>query len=203
MHEVPWNVQMKWSAPLILASTSPRRKELLAKAGIAATVVPPSIDDSLLECGSMPPREWVTTLAILKARSICDSNKGGYGTVLAADTVCVVDGEILGQPDHAAMAKDMIVSMTNRDHDVYTGWCLKTIDGNNAVHGCETTLVSIGSIENDDIDAYVESGLWKGKAGGYNLSERLTAGWPLSWQGDPTSVMGLPMERLAAELSRK
>jgi septum formation protein len=194
---------MKWPSPLILASTSPRRKELLAEAGIAAIDLAPSIDDSLLGCGSMPPREWVTTLAILKARSVCDSSNEGHGTVLAADTVCVVDGEILGKPENAAMARAMIVSMINRDHDVCTGWCLTTIDGNNSLHGCETTLVSIGNIERDDIDAYVQSALWKGKAGGYNLSERLAAGWPLTWQGDPTSVMGLPMERLTAELSRK
>ena len=53
------------------------------------------------------------------------------------------------------------------------------------------------------VATYMESGMWQGKAGGYNLSERHSAGWPLTWQGDPTSVMGLPMHRLTVELTRK
>jgi septum formation protein len=194
---------MNWQTPLILASTSPRRQELLDEAGISAMAVPPTIDDSHYSCGTMTPREWVTTLAILKARSIATAWPQRGGTVLAADTVCVIDAQILGQPQDATEAKAMIDMMRNRAHDVYTGWCLKTLNGSRASHGCETTVVSIGSISNEEIDTYIQSGKWQGKAGGYNLSERLVAGWPLSWQGDPTSVMGLPMERLVAEFSRK
>ncbi|MDP7007950.1 MAG: nucleoside triphosphate pyrophosphatase [Phycisphaerales bacterium] len=194
---------MNWQTPLILASTSPRRRKLLQEAGIDAIVASPTIDDSCLACGNISPKEWVTALAILKAKSTIAVCKGGDGTILAADTVCVVDETILGQPENEPEAKRMIESMVRRDHEVCTGWCLKTLDGGRSLHGCETTVVSIGDIESRDIEEYVESGLWKGKAGGYNLSERCAAGWPLSWQGDPTSVMGLPMERLTKELSRK
>ncbi|MBT4583552.1 MAG: hypothetical protein HOC93_00545 [Phycisphaerae bacterium] len=194
---------MTWQTPLILASTSPRRRELLLEAGISSIAVSPTIDDSVFSCGKMLPKEWVTTLAVLKARSVTTQSCKERGTVLAADTVCVVDGEVLGQPRDANEARAMIESVLNRDHDVHTGWCLKTMDGLHSVHGCETTVVSIGLISNENIDTYIQSGMWLGKAGGYNLSERLVAGWPLSWQGDPTSVMGLPMERLTDELSRK
>jgi len=196
-------MSMNWQTPLILASTSPRRRKLLSEAGISAIAVSPSIDDSLYSCGTMSPREWVTSLAILKASSIVASYQQGRGTVLAADTVCVVDGEIFGQPQDAAEAKAMIEAMSHRAHDVYTGWCLKTLSGNRASHGCETTIVTIPLISKNELDTYIQSDKWRGKAGGYNLSERLVAGWPLSWKGDPTSVMGLPMERLIAEFSRK
>ena len=194
---------MNWPEPLILASTSPRRRELLALAGIDAITLSPKIDDSHFVCGTMSPREWVTTLAILKASSICGSSDLEEGTVLSADTVCVVDGNILGQPKNATDARKMILSMTNTSHEVLTGWCLKTMDGQHSKHGCELTIVKIGEINQEDIDTYMESGMWQGKAGGYNLSERHSAGWPLTWQGDPTSVMGLPMHRLTVELTRK
>ncbi|MDP7008892.1 MAG: Maf family nucleotide pyrophosphatase [Phycisphaerales bacterium] len=194
---------MRWPTPLILASTSPRRRELLQKAGIEAIVVSPAIDDSHLTCGDLSPEVWVRVLAILKARSTSTLRDTGTGTILAADTVCVVDDTILGQPQSEQEALQMLVSMVQRDHEVYTGWCLKTLDGKESLHGCETTIVSIGAIDLSDLEAYVASGLWQGKAGGYNLGERCAAGWPLSWQGDPTNVMGLPMKRLIKELSRK
>lgn len=202
----PSNVQVHaliWSSPLILASNSPRRRELLHAAGIDAIKVSPNVDDSVFSCGTMPVKEWVTTLAILKARSVCRSYESSRGTVLAADTVCVVGGQLLGQPVDEAMARDMVLSMKNRTHEVHTGWCLKSLGGKRTVHGCETTLVTIGEIDTKELDIYMDSGLWRGKAGGYNLGERLHAGWPLTWEGDPTNVMGLPMDRLVAELSRK
>ena len=67
----------------------------------------------------------------------------------------------------------------------------------------DAILGVIGQIPEEDLNRYIESSMWQGKAGGYNLSERHSAGWPLTWQGDPTSVMGLPMHRLTVELTRK
>lgn len=151
----------------------------------------------------MPAKEWVTTLAILKARSVCRSYESSRGTVLAADTVCIVDGKLLGQPVDEVMAREMVLSMQSRTHEVLTGWCLKSLGEKRSVHGCETTLVTIGELDAKELDIYMDSGLWQGKAGGYNLGERLHAGWPLTWEGDPTNVMGLPMDRLMTELSRK
>jgi septum formation protein len=194
---------LNWPIPLILASASPRRLKLLQEAGIEIVPILPNVDDSLYCCGSMPAKEWVTTLAILKAQSVCDSNELTRGTVLSADTVCVVDGKILGQPEDEKMAREMVLSMLNRSHAVYTGWTLRTLDGGRCANGCETTTVKLGVVDSGELENYITSGLWQGKAGGYNLSERLTAGWPLAWSGDPTTVMGLPMDRLRVELSRK
>jgi septum formation protein len=189
-----------WNAPLVLASSSPRRAELLAEAGFDAITCPPIIDDGVFVCGEMEVHRWVETLAVMKAlhvQSICTQPSG---TILAADTVCVVDGKIYGQPASAIEAKKMIVQMTNREHEVCTGWCLISMEGNRLRSGCNVSIVSIDSIAMCDIEKYIESGSWQGKAGGYNLSERLAANWPIVCHGDMTSVMGLPMDTLITEL---
>ena len=86
----------KWQRPLVLASGSPRRAELLAAAGFDATLFLPTIDDGVYTCGSMAVHDWVTTLAALKARHVLEVSGIDVGTVLGADTVCVVDDIVLG-----------------------------------------------------------------------------------------------------------
>ncbi|MAI67695.1 MAG: hypothetical protein CMJ26_07440 [Phycisphaerae bacterium] len=189
-----------WNAPLILASGSPRRGELLAEAGIEAIPCPPIIDDGVYTCGSMDVKTWVRTLAVLKAQHILQRNIAFSGTILAADTVCVVDGGIFGQPANVHEAKKMIQQVLNRAHDVCTGWCLLSIEDTRLHCACEVATVTIGAIAEQEIDAYIATGNWRGKAGAYNLSERVSAGWPITCDGDPTSVMGLPMQRLQKEL---
>ena len=191
----------KWERPLLLASVSLRRAALLEAEGYAAITTPPTVDDGLYACGSMKADKWVQVLAVLKARSVLEQAKVESGTILSADTVCVVDSQILGQPTNSSEAKEMIESMTQRTHEVYTGWCLLSIDKQHMLVGCEVVEISIGKIDEDEITKYAASGQWKGKAGGYNLSERIEAGWPVVCNGDQTSVMGLPMERLNQELS--
>ena len=191
----------KWQRPLVLASGSPRRAELLAKAGIDSVVFPPKLDDGDYVCGTMQVDIWVRTLAALKAYHVLEISSIGTGTVLGADTVCVVDEAILGQPSDATEATAMIKSMVNRSHEVYTGWCLVAAGDQQCCNGCEVVTVSLGQIDDDEIDRYISTQLWEGKAGAYNLAERIEAGWSISCDGDPTSVMGLPMERLNQELA--
>ena len=190
-----------WQRPLVLASASPRRAELLTTAGIDATLYPPELDDGDYVCGTMEVDEWVQTLASLKAWHVLEISSLQAGTVLAADTVCVVDDNILGQPVDAAEASGMIKSMVGRSHEVYTGWYLIAAQDRQTSFGCEVVEVTIGQINDGEIDRYISSRLWKGKAGAYNLIERVEAGWPITCNGDPTSVMGLPMERLKRELA--
>lgn len=190
----------KWQHPLILASSSPRRVALLKEGGIESITHPPELDDGIFTCGTMKVDDWVKSLAMLKAQHVQETYASDIGTILAADTVCVVDGNILGQPLDADDASGMIRSMRNRSHEVYTGWCLVSADGQYAFCDCEIAEISIGEIQDDEIELYVASNQWQGKAGGYNLSEQVAAGWPITCKGDPTSVMGLPMERLKQEL---
>jgi len=121
--------------------------------------------------------------------------------VIGADTVCVVDDTVLGQPLDAKEAREMITTMVNRSHSVYTGWYLVAAEDSQHVFGCEVVTVTLGHIDDDEIDRYISTQLWRGKAGAYNLSERVDAGWSITCDGDPTSVMGLPMERLKQELA--
>ncbi|MBC8421610.1 Maf-like protein [bacterium] len=192
----------QWEKPIVLASSSARRASLLLSAGIDAIQFPPRIDDGVLTCGSMPVSRWVQTLAVLKAqhvKSICSER---VGTVLAADTVCVVDHCILGQPATEEDARAMLFQLIGRAHEVYTGWCLTSLEGNQLQSGCEKAIVTIAEVSVEEIEQYLRSALWQGKAGGYNLSERIDAKWPITCQGDSTSVMGLPMERMTQELFR-
>ncbi|MGY8752361.1 MAG: Maf family nucleotide pyrophosphatase [Phycisphaerales bacterium] len=189
-----------WKSPLVLASGSPRRLELLAEAGVDAIPCPPTIDDGIYTCGSMDAKVWVQSLAVLKAQHVLQMQSACSGTILAADTVCIVDGGIFGQPKDEQEAKKMIMQVVQRSHEVYTGWCLLSIEDARLFCACEAATITIGRITEKEIDVYIASGNWRGKAGAYNLSERVSAGWPIICEGDPTSVMGLPMERLQKEI---
>ncbi|MBT6283358.1 MAG: septum formation protein Maf [Phycisphaerae bacterium] len=191
---------MQWKKPLVLASASPRRVELLISAGIDAFTCPPTIDDGVIVCGSLMPNCWVETLAVMKAQHVAGKHHDKIGTILAADTVCVVDNQILGQPKDAEDARQMLLRMNNRSHEVFTGWCLISMDGEQLESGCEVASITIGEIDAKEITQYVDSQKWCGKAGAYNLSERVAAGWPIICDGDPTCVMGLPMDRLKENL---
>ena len=192
----------QWQMPIILASASPRRVELLNDAGVESLLCPPDCDDGVFTCGTMLVEKWVQSLAVFKAQNVLNTCNEEVGTVLAADTVCVVDDMILGQPNSIEHAREMLVSMLGRSHEVYTGWCLASLDGARLDCGVEQSILTIGAIEEEEIEKYLQSSHWKGKAGGYNLSERVNAGWPIECNGDPTNVMGLPMRRLKQELFR-
>ena len=162
--------------------------------------MPPTIDDSVLGIGSMDPKRWVQTLAVMKAKDVLARMESSKGTVCGADTICVVDEIIFGQPEHEDEAALMLRRMTNRKHDVYTGWCLLDVSSTrNCVH-CDVVEVSIGELSDVEIQTYLSTGGWRGKAGAYNVRERIDAGWPISCDGDLTSVMGLPMKRLLKEI---
>lgn len=192
-----------WQFPIVLASASPRRATLLAEAGIEVTINPPTCDDGVFDCGTMEVQRWVQVLSTLKSTNVLNQNRHTSGTVLAADTVCVVDGSILGQPKNVDVARAMLHSMTSRMHEVHTGWCLASVDGSRFQCGYDKAEIEIGSIDPKEIEKYIQTNHWVGKAGGYNLSERLHAGWPITCMGDEATVMGLPMKRLKQELSRR
>jgi len=190
----------QWQTPLILASSSPRRLELLTAEGFEVTSIAPSCDDGLFTCGSMNVERWVESLSIMKAQHVRSCCTETNGTVIAADTVCVVDGQLFGQPATVDDARETLHTMFERSHEVCTGWCLCAVDGSRLQSGVEQAQITIGSIETDEVERYLSSNEWKGKAGAYNLSERIQAGWPITCIGDPTCVMGLPMSRMKLEL---
>lgn len=183
---------------LILASRSPRRRQLLDEAGIAHTVqLAEEIDDGDLSPGAVSPENWVAALAYLKARAVAESIDDGLGSlVLGADTVCVQDGEIIGQPADRAAAERTIRLFAEREHDVLTGVAIVG-DGQVIVDlFVDRARVRVGRIDDESIESYLNTEMWRGKAGAYNLFERIEAGWPIEFTGDATTIVGLPMDAL-------
>jgi len=198
---------------LYLASQSPRRRQLLADAGYRFDLIDAQVDDGLLHSGDSGPEHWVTALAYLKAACACHhmisagptSQKPAHDShqpiILGADTVCESDGQILGKPESDDHARDMIRSLRGGAHRVLSGIAL--IHAHNHRERriiCDAATVRVGHLPDNDIDEYVATGEWQGKAGGYNLFDRQAAGWPIDVTGDPTTVVGLPMRLLTQAL---
>ncbi len=185
---------------LILASTSPRRRQMLAEAGIPHDARSPGIDDGPLHSGRVTPDQWVSALAYLKARSGLEQSDEDEGAVfLGADTVVVKGDALVGQPRDVEDAGDIIRLLRCGEHRVVTGIALVTRTSRFLL--VDAADVRVGDITDAMIDAYLASGTWQGKAGAYNLAERMADGWPLHCTGDPATVMGLPMRRLPGTLA--
>ena len=185
---------MNTSHQLILASRSPRRLALLREAGFDPVPRAADLDDGDLAPGSASPAAWVAALAYLKARRVRDTVPDGL--ILGADTVVVKDGDIIGQPQNSRDARDAITRLRSGSHLVITGVALLSHHAPRLAM-TDTARVEVGPISDRQIDLYLESEEWRGKAGAYNLADRQQAGWPLVCHGDPATVMGLPLRRLA------
>jgi septum formation protein len=191
-----------------LASQSPRRRELLRGAGIEHDAAHPGVDDGALSPGAVTPEEWVMALAYLKAstaaRAIArHAERGGTRVVvLGADTVVVHRGRLMGQPADAEDARRMLLAMRDDVHDVVTGVALVDPATGRRELFADRAVVRVGHIADAEIEAYVQSGAWRGKAGAYNLSERLQAGWPIEFEGDSGTIMGLPVAKVVERLRR-
>lgn len=189
---------------LVLASSSPRRRALLAEAGFAAEVEAADIDDSDLAWTGVPAAHVAPALALFKARRVRErrlARGAPHAWILAADTVCERDGAVLGKPGDAAEAREMIRSLAQRGHGVITGWCLLSPDGE-ARLGRDVAWIEIGALPEEDFERFIAEGGWRGKAGGYNLPEVVARGWPVRCAGDPQTVVGLPIGRLSPLLRR-
>lgn len=195
------------SVPLLLASRSPRRIQMLREAGFDPMVVPAGIEDSLFRIDhhvdSVP--SLVISLAYFKAMQVIDGRDSleDQPVILAADTVCSIDRTVIGKPACRQAAQEMIESFMERTHQVVTGVCIldRRTRQRHLFH--DQADVHLGRIDDDVLEQYLDQEHWRGKAGAYNYSDRVDAGWPLSCDGDPTTVMGLPMVRLVPMLSHR
>ncbi len=191
---------------LVLASQSPRRRELLARAGFTFAVRPPRMEDADLHPGEMHTGAWAAALGYVKAsavaREMADHGEPREGVViLGSDTIVVLDGTLIGKAAHEAEARAMIRAMRERDHEVVTGVAVINADTGDRRILFDTAHVHVGAISDGEIDRYVVSGQWRGKAGAYNLFERQAAGWPIRVTGDETAVVGLPMGKVVPLLA--
>ena len=178
---------------------------MLREAGFDVRCVPSDLDDADLSPRETPPSRWVMAMAWFKAARVRARLPKDVrdGVLIAADTVCDLDGQIVGKPADEVAAVRVIRSLVGRDHAVHTGVCaIDLTDGTQRLL-VDTAVVSLGAIDAAAIDAYAATGAWRGKAGDYNYADALDQGWPLACNGDPTSVMGLPMRRLRELLPRE
>lgn len=178
---------------LILASKSPRRKELLSLITSDFEVIPATGEERADR--SLTPSEYVTELAKHKAEEVAAKHR--EDVVIGADTVVAVDGEILGKPKDADDARRMLTLLSGREHYVYTGVCIST--GSRNASFCEGTRVSFFSLSDHDIDGYIRTGEPFDKAGAYGI-QGIGALLVSGITGDYYNVMGLPVGRLYREL---
>ena len=181
---------------MILASTSPRRQQLLREAGLGFRVVAPSFDEGTLKQAGLPPAELTQRLAQGKARSVAAQARP-HEVIVASDTVVVLDGEVLGKPTDAGEARRMLERLSGREHEVLSAVCLLRDTEERTF--CERTAVSFFDLADEEIDAYAASGEPMDKAGAYGIqgAGRL---FVRRIEGDFYTVVGLPIARLVREL---
>ena len=177
------------TAPLVLASASPRRVSLLRQAGAAFTVVAPGPDRDWP--GSADPRHGVRSLALEKARRVASRRPGRV--VIGADTVVVLRGDRLGKPRDAAEAAAMLKRLHGRTHEVWTG--IAVVRDQELRTAAECTKVQFIRLDPETIEAYATSGEPLDKAGGYGI-QGLAGQFVRRIEGDYTTVVGLPLARL-------
>jgi septum formation protein len=182
---------------LILASRSPRRRELLAAAGYRFEVVPASDSAECGICSRETPPELVARLARQKAADVVPGVDRGI--VLGCDTVAECLGRVLGKPTDVGHAREMLYLLRGREHRVYSGVCLWRRPDDRILVRVDTTILEMDPIGDADIEAYLASGLWEGKAGAFGYQDR--HGWLHIRSGSESNVVGLPMEMLESMLA--
>lgn len=187
---------MKNNKKFILASASPRRLQLLEQIGIVPDeVVSADIDES---CGKHEePRIYVLRMASSKARSVADKYSGD--TILAADTIVVCGRRILAKTDDEKTAVKYLQMLSGRRHRVYTAICV--INGGKEYTDMVVSRVKMARLHDKDIDNYIKTGQWHGKAGGYAIQG--CAGAFVEWiNGSYSNIVGLPLYQAARLIKR-
>jgi septum formation protein len=189
---------------IVLASASPRRAELLSAVGLAFTVLPADVDETL-RAGTLP-EAGARLLAERKARAVAERFSGRRAFVLGADTIVSVDLDdgprLLGKPENEFQARQMLRWLSGSRHSVVTGVCAVRAEDGVSVTGSERTFVTMRAIRPDEVDAYVASGEWRDKAGGYAIQESADRFVTTLEEGGLDNVVGLPV-KLSLELLSK
>lgn len=193
---------------LVLASASPRRRELLQRMGLRLSVVPAEIDET--PNPGERASDYVRRMAVEKAAagdkawaaSVTPIAEAGAAParaipLLAADTTVIVDGEILGKPGDENEALRMLERLAGRRHEVTTAY--RIVHGGREVDRAVTTVVAVRLLEPREVDAYIAGGEWRGKAGGYAV-QGIAAAFVTELRGSWTNVVGLPLAEVLADL---
>lgn len=186
----------KWAGEkLVLASASPRRREMLSGCGIPFDVVPSNCDESVLL--NEDACDMVKRLSVLKARSI--ASNFGDRLVLGADTTVVVDGEILGKPETRDDAARMLGLIQGRTHEVVGGFSLVNLNRKVEVVNISRSLVTVRALSKGEIASYIDTGEPMDKAGSYAI-QGIGASLVEEVKGSYTNVVGLDLTAVLKEL---
>lgn len=188
--------------PIVLASGSPRRRDLLTEAGCSFRVIVP--DDSVEEAvdKNLRPIEFVVEAAFQKARSVAAQLENEI--VVGADTIAECNGQIIGKPRDKDHAAEILKTMSGTRHAVHTGLCLWNCSNGKFSKTATTSILDMDALSEQWLQEYLDSGLWQGKAGAFGYQDGLD--WIRIVEGLESNVVGLPVEelpKLIAELLAK
>lgn len=184
---------------IILASASPRRKQLLTEAGYKFTVVSPEIDESAFPSEHISPCEYAKRLALAKAKNV--AARFPDCLVIGADTVVDFNGQMFGKPANAKEAEQITRKLFGAPHKVITAVAIVRIAEGTEIIESETTTVYPKKMTAEQIAEHIKSGSWQDKAGAYAIQEDGDE-FIEKIEGSLTNVMGLPMELLQRLLGR-
>ncbi len=187
----------------ILASQSPRRKELLTSIGLDFEVIVSDADESVVSKENTPVNVYVQELALIKAAASAKQVlKDKNAIIISADTIVVLDGKILGKPKNEDDAFDMLKSLSGRTHEVYTGYCVMRIKDGYTVCNSIKTEVTFKTISDDKILRYIRTSEPMDKAGAYGI-QGIGGMLVEKIEGDYANVVGLPTSALADTLEKE
>ncbi|MHC5135623.1 MAG: Maf family protein [Planctomycetota bacterium] len=179
------------TSQFILASASPRRRDLLRRAGYCFEIVPSGVDESKYNVNGICSEEHTKILALAKANDI--AARFPNAVVMGSDTVVDLDGEIIGKPDDVTHAEEIIRKLFSKPHKVITGLAMVCIEKTIEIVEADTTVVYPRRLTEAQIADHIINGQWQGKAGAYGIQETGDE-FVERIDGSFTNVMGLPME---------
>ena len=183
---------------MILASSSPRRQKLLQLLDYPFDIMLPDVDESKLQPNGNP-EQYCICLAEMKTYDI--SQQYPHALVIGADTIVVIENQILNKPNNSDHAINMLEMLSGRTHQVYTGVCLKWMENNIQHSFAEITMVTFQKLAKEDILYYIDTFPPYDKAGSYGIQD-LSAVFVKSIQGCYDNVLGFPLSRFYQELKK-
>jgi len=193
----PFGTILQPADRLVLASASPRRRDILSKAGYRFDVVVPPLEEPEHVTADLSPAGQAEALAYFKARAVVDT--APEAIVLGADTVVAVGEKVLGKPDGQADARRMLQSLSDTRHAVITGLALLGPGPRRRILS-DTTYVTMRPLSAEDVREYIDSQEWVGKAGAYAIQETADR-FVDRIEGSFTNIVGLPIELVRALLA--
>jgi septum formation protein len=184
------------SVPIILASQSPRRSQLLKQIGITFSVHPSGIHEEIDTASSFI--ENVKRLSLHKAEDI--ANIKSNGIIVGSDTIVVIDQSVLGKPNSQENAIEMLKKLSGKTHTVYTGFALVDVQTKKTYSDHDETEVTFRDLHDDEIVSYVTTGSPMDKAGAYGIQDDFGAVFVKKINGDYYTVVGLPLSKFYTAL---